>query len=45
MAGCSFGSMACKWDGLHVGEGDGDDGSDVATIVLSGRDEKEKKHI
>ncbi len=40
--GCGFGSMAHKWDGLHVGEGSGDDGSDVAAIVLSGRDEKEK---
>ncbi len=36
VAGCSFGSMAHEWDCLHAGEGGGDDGSDVATIVLSG---------
>ncbi len=31
-----------KRDGLHAGEGGADDGSDVAAIVLSGCDEKEK---
>ncbi len=40
--GCGFGSMVRERDGLHAGEGDGDDSSDVATIVLSGQDEKEK---
>ncbi len=34
--------MVCKRDGLHAGEGSGDDGSDVAAIVLLGQDEKEK---